>query len=60
MKIKITKSTLSTFWYVDKIGQTFETILPMHIEHSLKFYRVKSDVIGGQYVYENDCEIIER
>jgi hypothetical protein len=59
MKIQICKSTLSTLWYNNKIGQIFETEYPMYVEHNLKFYRVKSDVVGGQYVYEDDCEIIE-
>ena len=49
MKVKITKATLDTFWYADKIGETFEIREDCHC--------VVTD--GKHIIYLDDCVVVE-
>ena len=51
MKVKIIKSEKPTYWYADKIGQTFEVK-----DYNNTDYR---KVGSGYYISKSDCEIVE-
>ena len=63
-RIKILKSTLSTYWYANSINQQFWAEIPDENDYnvSLHGFRLVSTTphASTDYVNYNDCEIIRR
>ncbi|GAB7057328.1 hypothetical protein JCM16163A_40770 [Paenibacillus sp. YK5] len=58
MNVKVIKSEQDTFWYADRIGETFPVLGTMVHKETLHFKVPSQDKTNGHYISADDCHIV--
>jgi hypothetical protein len=60
-KVRITKSTLPTYWYANAVGNVYEVepeIFTQDTGHRTWVLKGENENEGSDYILEDDCEVV--